>query len=85
MRLGQHCAPLSKSWSNAREKKMNELFDVVAVNINSSKVRLMADGKTKDNALALVWIAVARRGVNEEFFAEVPAGKYKEGDVWKGR
>jgi len=26
-----------------------------------------------------------RRGVDEEFFAEVPAGKYKEGDKWEGR
>lgn len=60
-------------------------YDVVAVNLETNDVRLMAEGKTYDNAEAVVKMAVMRRGVDEEFFAEVPAGKYKTGDKWSGR
>lgn len=56
------------------------LFDVVAVNIQTNKVRFMAQGKTLRNADAIVGMAVHRRGVDEEFYTEVPAGKLKEGD-----
>ena len=60
-----------------------ELYDVVAVDRETSKVRFMAQGKTERNAEAVLKMAVMRRGLDEEFFAEVPAGKYKEGDLWK--
>ena len=39
---------------------------------------------TEKNAEAVVNMAVMRKGVESEFFSEVPAGKYKEGDTWKG-
>lgn len=61
------------------------LYDVVAVNIESKLVRLIAEDKTLENAEAIVTMAVMRRGVDEEFFAEVPQGRYKEGDKWTGK
>ncbi len=64
-----------------------QLYDVIAVGLppNQPVVRLMATGKTLENAEAFVKMAVYRRGVDDEFFAEVLAGTYKEEDVWKGR
>lgn len=64
-------------------KTETELFDVVAVNLKTSKIRMMAQDKTKPNAEAVVKMAVFRRGVDEEFFAECKAGEYKDGDLWK--
>ncbi len=60
----------------------DELFDVVAVNIKTGIVRFMAQKKTAKNAEAIVMMAVGRRGVEEEFFAEVPDGRYREGDQY---
>lgn len=60
-----------------------DAYDVVAVNIESRKVRLMAENKTERNADAIERMAVMRRGVEEEFFATVEHGKYKEGDIWQ--
>ena len=62
-----------------------ELYDVLAVNIATLKVRLMAEKKTLPNAEAIVSMAVLRRGVDEEFYAEVPTAKYKEGDLYKSK
>lgn len=61
------------------------LFDVVAISIDDSTVRLIAESKTLRNAEAIVSMAVMRRGVDEEFFAEVPAGTYKNSDKWRGK
>lgn len=58
------------------------MFDVIAVSIKTGKVRLMAENKSERNADAIVMMAVARRGVDEEFFTEVPAGKFKDGDTY---
>lgn len=65
--------------------KTEKLYDVVAVNIETSIVSsLMAADKTLPNAEAIVSMAVMRRGgVGEEFFVEVPAGKYKAGDKYE--
>lgn len=60
----------------------DKLFDVLAVNMETNKVRLLAQGKTFRNAEAIVNMAVGRRGVEEEFYTETPAGKYKEGDEY---
>ena len=64
---------------------MPELYDVVAVNLRTKIVRVMGEGKTLPNAEAYRDMAVMRRGVTEEFYVEVPAGKYREGDIWKGK
>lgn len=61
-----------------------ELFDVLAVNLETKKVRFMANGKTEKNAEAISDMAAIRRGCDEEFYPVVPAGKYKEGDKYKG-
>ena len=61
----------------------DELFDVIAVDISANTVRLMATDKTKENAEAIVKMAVMRRGGCDEFFVEVPAGKYKGGECYK--
>jgi hypothetical protein len=60
------------------------LYDVVAVTIKTGKVRFLDQGKTLKNAEAIVNFAIMRRGVDEEFYSEVPAGTYKEGDEWRG-
>ena len=60
-------------------------YDVVAVNLETKRVRLIAEGKSEINADAVIMMAVARRGVNEEFFVQVPADTYKDGDTWTGK
>ena len=60
-----------------------ELFDVVAVDLNTLAVRLIGKDKTLRNAEAIVQMAVMRRGCEEEFFVETPAGAHQEGDLWK--
>lgn len=59
-----------------------KLFDVVAVNHDTQQVRFLDTGKTERNAEAIEKMAIARRGLDEEFYAVVPAGTYKEGDTW---
>lgn len=61
-----------------------DLKDVVAVDLVTDTVRIMAENKTERNADAIVNLAVMRRGVDEEFFAVVPHGKYSTGDKWIG-
>ena len=58
------------------------LYDVVAVNIETDKVRVIAERKTLPNAEAIVKMAVIRRGVIEEFYSEAPCGQYRNGDSW---
>ena len=57
--------------------------DVVAVDIETGKVvQLLGTNKTLANAESIVEMAVARRGINECFFAEVFAGKLNVGDMY---
>ena len=60
------------------------VFDVVGVQVQGqqSTIRVMGKELTRDNANAYVRMAIARRGVDEEFFAVVPAGLYKDGDIY---
>ena len=58
------------------------LWDAIAVNIETSKVRIFGAGESKTNAEAISEMAVMRRGCDEEFYTEVPAGTYKEGDTY---
>lgn len=50
----------------------DELFDVVAVNIQTKAERIIETRKTKRNAEAIVDMAAMRRGVDEEFFTTKP-------------
>ena len=60
---------------------MSELYDVVAVNIKTGMVEsLFGERKSLRNAEAIVSMAVMRRGVDEQFYAEVPTGTLKVGD-----
>ena len=58
------------------------MFDVIAVNMATHKVRLIGENKTERNADAIEMMAVARLGWDEEFFTKAAAGKYKDGDEW---
>lgn len=60
-------------------------YDVVGVTIIGGTVRIMDRDKTERTADAVMRMAVYRRGVEEEFFAVVPAGAYTDGDVWQGK
>jgi len=51
-----------------------ELFDVIATSIRTKEQRVLAVGKTKENAEAFCDMAVMRRGVEEEFFSVIPYG-----------
>ena len=64
---------------------MSELYDVVAVRMDVLTVRLIGEGKTLPNAEAVVKLAVMRLGVETEFYVEVPAGSYQEGEAWAGK
>jgi hypothetical protein len=66
-------------------KTATQLFDVWAVSLATKTVRRMAESATEENAEAVVMMAVARRGVETEFFAAAPAGMYTDGDTWKGK
>lgn len=59
-----------------------ESRDVLAVNLTSQRVHILATDKTMENAEAFVMIAVARRGLDTDFFVAVPHGEYKDGDTW---
>lgn len=58
------------------------MYDVIAVNMKTHKVRLLAENKTERNADAIEMMAVARLSCDEEFFTKAAAGKYKDGDEW---
>jgi len=49
-----------------------ELYDVIAVNIKTRQERVLATGKTRTNAEAIVKMAVMRQGLDEEYFKKVP-------------
>jgi hypothetical protein len=59
------------------------LFDVVAVNIQTGVVRLMASKLDYEDANNFKKMAICRRGVETEFFSTVPAGTYGIGDQWR--
>lgn len=59
------------------------MFDVIAVSIETRRVRLIATNKSERTADAIVMMAVARRGCDEEFFTEAPVGVYQNGDTYK--
>ena len=63
---------------------MSELYDIVAINTSTWKVRILDRGKTMPNAEAIVNMAVMRRGGGDEIFSETRAGSYKDGEIWDG-
>lgn len=63
-------------------KESTHLWDAIAVNLKTRKVRIFGTNETKDNAEAISTITVMRRGLDEEFYTEVEAGTYKEDDTY---
>lgn len=59
-----------------------EWRDVLAVSRATGKVRIFARGKSQRAADSLVAMAVYRRGLDDEFFIDVPEGQYAEGDSY---
>lgn len=59
-------------------------FDAVAVSLLELKVRVLGRGMSEDNAYAVAAMAVARLGMDRQFFAVVEAGMYADGDTWVG-
>jgi hypothetical protein len=55
------------------------LFDVIAVNLKTQAYRFMATRQTQANAEAVMNMAIARRGVEFDFYKIVPHGS--ESDV----
>lgn len=62
---------------------MAQLFDVVEVDLITRKVDIVASNKTFENAEAVSDMAVMRRGIENNFFAVVPAGSHAGGDMYK--
>ncbi len=58
-------------------------YDVLAVNLQTHKVRVLAHDKDHRNAEAIIDMAVMRRGVDVEFYTTGYTGIYKDGDDWK--
>lgn len=63
---------------------MNNLFDVVAVRFDNGRVCVLDTNQTHRNAEAIRDMAVLRRGLEESFYSEAPAGMYQDGDKWIG-
>lgn len=51
---------------------MEPFYDVVAVRVDDSAQRMIAERKTLENAEAILRMAVARRGVDDEYFEILP-------------
>ncbi len=51
---------------------MSNLYDVIAVHMETGAERLIASAKTERNADAIECMAVMRRGVETEFYKTVP-------------
>lgn len=65
-------------------KENGQLYDVVAVSLDTNEILWVDKKKTLPNAEAVVAMAVMRQGVEDRFFAPVLHGRYTEGDQWKG-
>lgn len=57
-------------------------YDVIAVNIKTHQVRMIAHDKDARNAEAIIKMAVMRRGIEEEFYTTAAHGAIKDGDQW---
>ena len=60
------------------------MYDVVAVELETSKVLWMMGPNDADNAEAVHNMAIMRQGVEDRFFGYAQPGQYKKGDDWEG-
>lgn len=61
------------------DNKSNKV-DVVAVEIETSKILWIKPNKTEANAEAIIYMAVMRQGVEDRYFTTAPAGRFKVGE-----
>jgi len=66
-------------------KDDGNLYDVVAVDIDSNSILWVEPKKTARNAEAVIGMAVMRQGVEDRFFTKVAHGTYKQGDKYTGQ
>ena len=52
---------------------MDEFYDVVAISLTTGARRIMERRLTKQDADAYIAMAVARRGMDDEFFKAAPS------------
>lgn len=57
-------------------------YDVIAVSLDDNSILWVDENKTLPNAEAVVAMAVMRQGCLDRFFKEVPAGSYKQGEIY---
>lgn len=60
-------------------------YDVLAVNLKTNLVRLVARDETVDDAETNVGWVIRRGDIAKEFFVAVATGTYAEGEVWTGQ
>ena len=61
---------------------MPQLFDVIAVDLETNKVRIITTAVSEDSAYALETMTIERQGCEKAFFAVVETGTFKQGDEW---
>lgn len=61
----------------------DQLFDAISVSLKDSRVKWVIEGKTKEDAEAIVGMAVYRQGNIGHIFLVKPAGEYKVGDTYQ--
>ncbi len=64
-------------------ESVNDLFDVLEIRFDNGRVRVLDTNKTLRNAEAIRDMAVIRRGLDESFYSEAPAGMYHDGEKWQ--
>lgn len=69
-------------YENQGVTTMPQLFDVIAVDLETNKVRVIAQAVSENAAYSLETMTIERRGCDKEFFATVETGTYKQGDEW---
>ena len=57
-------------------------YDVIAINQKTDRIRILTRGVIGANADAVIDMAIARRGVDTEFYTKVDAGSRREGDTY---
>lgn len=63
--------------------KMSDLYDVIGVNMETHRVRIMAAEICAKMAERIEGVCVMNHGVDKEFFTTVEGGAYSEGDEWR--
>lgn len=63
---------------------MNLQIDVIAVDIHTRAVTVIAENTNEKDAESIAATAINRRHTDGEFLIAVPTGAYRNGDTWRG-